>query len=123
MTYSIPLRPRKYKLEKLTFNGVSFFLGSLASGCTETSGNDSAEDERSPRVEAACIITDTFLADDSSDDDSESVKISVKRQHRILRRKRRKLDRAKEKAWQAQEKRRHKKKEKLIKVCTLYVLK
>ena len=68
------------------------------------------------------MTTDTFLADDSSDDDSESVKISVKRQHRILRRKRRKLDRAKEKAWQAQEKRRHKKKEKLIKVCTIYVL-
>ena len=101
---------------------VSFFLGSLASGCTETSGNDSAEDEGSPRAEASCMIADTFLADDSSDDDSESVKISVKRQHRILRRKRRKLDRAKEKAWQAQEKRRHKKKEKLIKVCTIYVL-
>lgn len=98
-----------------SFSSTTSVSGSLASGCTETSGNDSAEDEGSPRAEAACIITDTFLADDSSDDDSESVKISVKRQHRILRRKRRKLDRAKEKAWQAQEKRRHKKKEKLIK--------
>jgi len=86
---------------------------------TETSGNDSTEDDNS----IACI-EEKFLADDDSSDDpdSEEVKISVKRQHKLLRRKRRKLDRAKEKAWQAQEKRRHKRKEKLIKVFEIMIL-